>query len=143
MTTQKVLKRSKFFVGIDCGKNTGFAVWDSTKQQLVAVDTLLIHRALVVVHQLFVGGADIKVIIEDARQVKFKVSAEKAQGAGSVKRDALIWEDFCRDHGIAFELVRPNKVLTKWTAKYFKEQTGWAGSTTNHSRDAALLVWGR
>lgn len=143
MNMQKGLKRSKFYVGIDCGKNTGFAVWDSTQQQLVAVDTLLIHRALVVVHQLFVGGADIKVIIEDARQVKFKVSAEKAQGAGSVKRDASIWEDFCKDHGIPFELSRPNKVLTKWKAVDFKQQTGWTGSTTNHSRDAALLVWGR
>ena len=64
-------------------------------------------------------------------------------GAGSVKRDAVIWEEFCIDNGIKFFSVPPAKGLTKWSAQTFSEVTGWQGRTSNHGRDAALLVYGR
>ena len=33
--------------------------------------------------------------------------------------------------------------MTKWSAEVFADMTGWKGRTSNHARDAALLVYGR
>ena len=64
-------------------------------------------------------------------------------GAGSVKRDCQIWEDFLRAHGIKYEMVAPHQGATKWTADTFARITGYTGRTSNHGRDAAVLVFGR
>lgn len=86
----------------------------------------------------------VKVRVEDARKAKFNRQQEmyKAQGAGSVMRDAKIWEDFLADLQIDYEMVRPKKDLTKWNSETFKNITGYAGASSEHARDAALLVYG-
>ena len=82
---------------------------------------------------------------EDARlrkwipQIKGK---EVLQGVGSVKRDAGIWEDFLRDLGVPFEMVAPKNNITKLSADSFRKITGWQSKTNEHSRDAAMLVFG-
>lgn len=134
------------YIGIDPGKNTGFAVWDSSQKKLIEVATYPIHIALGVVEAYQVRtDNNICVVFEDARQRKFytgNVSA-KAQGAGSIKRDCTIWEDFCTDKGISFRAVPPMKGATKWSEEYFRKITGWQGRTSNHARDAVVLVLGR
>ena len=86
-------------------------------------------------------------IFEDARHRtwfgKDKNISAKLQGAGSIKRDCSIWEDFLQDYEIPFRAVPPQKGCTKWTEEYFKMVTGWKGKTSSHSRDAAVLVFGR
>lgn len=132
------------YIGIDCGKHTGLAVWDSTERSFISVDTTSIHRAMDTVRR-YALEQDIKVVFEDARQRKWytgNVSA-KAQGAGSVKRDCTIWEDFLTDFGIPFEAAAPKAGMTKWTPLTFRRLTRWCGKTSEHSRDAAVLVWGR
>lgn len=137
------------YIGIDTGKHTGLAVWDSRKGRLLEVETMPIHRALDRVltwtMQCSRNGINVMVIFEDARQRKYYTGdvAAKAQGAGSIKRDAWIWEDFLIDYSIPFRAVAPGKGSTKWTAAYFKQVTGWQGLTSNHARDAAVLVIGR
>ena len=133
------------YIGVDTGVHTGLAVWDSHDRQFLMVDTLPIHIALEVVTYYQKQTPDLLVIFEDARQRKWytgDVSA-KAQGAGSVKRDAKIWQDFLEDKGIRFQMVAPQKGLSKWDAETFKHMTGWKARTSNHARDAALLVWGK
>lgn len=136
--------------GIDPGVNTGFAVWDTTRRQLLRVDTLRITDALLAVLALQEGGGEIRVVFEDARLRKWlpreMSNSEyrgKLMGAGSVKRDCEIWEEFCTSEGIPFEAVPPRKGLTKWTAESFARVTGWNGRTSNHARDAAMLVFGK
>lgn len=132
------------YIGIDTGTHTGFAVWDDVKKKLVEVDTLPIHQALQrVLH--YVDQDEVFVVFEDARQRTWfgEKSSAKLQGAGSVKRDCSIWDDFLTDYGIEFRAVPPQKGCTKWDAKYFKLVTGWKGRTSEHSRDAAVLVYGR
>lgn len=136
------MKRTKFYIGIDCGTKTGFAIWDSTRKCFIEIETLKIHDAMMRIKQLSLDGVVMELRIEDARQVRFKVDAAKAQGAGSVKRDAAIWEDMCKDWKIPFKMVRPNKALTKWDDKKFATQTKWEKRTSSHGRDAALLVYG-
>ena len=97
-----------------------------------------------------VYGDDLCIVFEDARQRKWIPQEKNAsqyrgrlQGAGSVKRDATIWEDFCKDLGIRYEAVPPHKGMTKWSAETFANITGWQGKTSEHARDAALLVYAK
>ena len=65
------------------------------------------------------------------------------QGTGSVKRDCNIWEEFLKDCKIPYEAVPPCRNVTKTTAASFARITKWKGRTSEHSRDAAMLVWNR
>lgn len=134
-------------VGIDTGRHTGFAVWDTEKRHLDFVDTIPIHEAMLRIWSQ--RHANVEVYFEDARQRKWygtrtaKEDRNKLQGAGSVKRDSTIWEDALKDWGIPFHAVAPKHNTTKMTPEYFRTVTGWKGRTSEHSRDAAMLVFGR
>lgn len=129
-------------IGIDTGKNTGFSVYDAEKKELLEVETLLIHKALERVSEWSV--LPIFVRVEDARLRKWYGSAgkEQLQGAGSIKRDATIWEDFLEEKKIPFEMVAPKNNKTKLTSAIFEKITKWKKRTSEHSRDAAMLVFG-
>ena len=133
------------WIGIDPGTHTGLAVWDDKKRELTSLETLPIHKALARV--LAISGSDeVFVIFEDARQRTWFGKGDtnaKAQGAGSVKRDCSIWEDFCKDYGIPYWAKPPGKGMTKVTSDYFRTISGYQGRTSNHARDAAMLVIGR
>ena len=138
------------YVGIDCGEHTGFAVWDSTRGEFLRVETLHLSQALIEVYDLHRSGEPVHVVFEDARQRKW-IPRERNEsqyrgrlmGAGSVKRDATVWQEFCEDNGIPFTARAPQKGMTKWSPQSFASVTGWAGRTSEHARDAALLVLGR
>ena len=137
-------------IGIDPGTHTGMAVWDSGMGKFLCLETLPIHRALACVLEWRSickdKGVQMEVVFEDARQRtwfgKGDVSA-KMQGAGSVKRDCTIWEDFCLDNHIPFRAKPPVKGATKVSVDYFKMVSGYDARTSEHSRDAAMLVIGR
>ena len=138
------------YIGIDPGVKTGVALWDGKEGALLYVYTLRIDEAIALADSWHKYYGDIKVIVEDARQRKWipreKNLAEfkgRAMGAGSVKRDCQIWEDFLLAHGIKYEMVAPQQGATKWTADTFARITGYTGRTSNHGRDAAVLVFGR
>lgn len=137
------------YIGIDPGTHTGVAVWDSREGKFLSLGTLPIHRAMIFILTWSLKaeetGQEIQVVFEDARQRKWygNDSNAKRQGAGSVKRDCSIWEDFCRDYQIPFVAVPPMKGGTKVSESYFKTISGWKGRTSNHARDAAMLVIGR
>lgn len=133
-------------IGIDPGVQTGLAV--SINGKLTRVET---HGAVSamreVLHLCQYGlptGASPLVRFEDARKRKWFGSKgpEALQGAGSIKRDCSIWEEFCELHKIPFAPIAPAKGSTKWSDAQFRRLTGWEGRTSEHGRDAALLVWG-
>ena len=135
----------KVMVGIDTGVNTGFAVaLDAGKGgDLIQVISLTITQAMARVKELcdLYGKSEVCLYIEDARQrTWFKGGREKAQGVGSVKRDAQIWEDWCKENKINYKLIHPKDNCTKYKADAFKKLTGWLGRTNEHARDAAMLV---
>lgn len=139
------------YIGIDCGDHTGFAVWDSEAYAFTRIETLKIWQALAEAYKINTAhNGKVKIVFEDARQRKWipRETSEsdyrgKLMGAGSVKRDSKIWEEFCNDNHIPFEAEPPKPGLTKWNAKYWADVIGWKGRTSEHARDAALLVWGR
>lgn len=143
-------------IGIDPGTATGFAVWDAKERKLWRVESMLIHQAMTAVldiraqkgtRELPLEPGQLLVIFEDARTIRIGGGEnfnrkEKLQGVGSIKRDSAIWEDFLEDHGIAYQGKRWTRGTTKWDADYFKRTTGWTGTTNNHARDAAVIVFG-
>lgn len=138
------------WIGIDPGVNTGLAIWDGQHQEFIELSTIPIHRALFKVQKFYQdnkGLFDMKVIFEDAWQRKGyyeeKYTNAKAQGAGSVKRDCTIWKDFLTDMGIPYWAKPPQKGMTKVDSEWFRMVTGWKGRTSNHARDAAMLVLGK
>jgi len=141
-------------IGIDPGTHTGVAVWDTREGKFLSLETLPIHRALEKVKEMShpfwhmdkLYHEDIQVVFEDARQRTWFGKGDtnaKAQGAGSVKRDCSIWEDFCKDYEIPYWAKPPVKGATKVSAEYFKMVSHYQGRTSEHSRDAAMLVIGR
>lgn len=140
-----------YLIGLDPGKNTGIAIWNTVTQSFETVDTVLIHEALLVIWDRWTHyDEEMRVYFEDARKRQYlprEASASeyrgKLMGAGSVKRDSVIWQDALTDWGIPFEMVPPRPGMTKWTAETFARVTGYKGRTSNHARDAALLVYGR
>lgn len=139
-----------YAIGIDPGKHTGIAVWNTETQDFIRVDTLSIHQALLFVYDFQTLRSKTRVYFEDARQRKWLPKDASSSeyrghlmGAGSVKRDSVIWQDALTDWGIPFEMVPPRPGATKWNAATFARITGYQGRTSNHARDAALLVFGR
>ena len=156
------------YIGIDPGEHTGLAVWDSATQSFRVVATLPLHKAMKEVvkwaHSPELYGArcasKVRVVCEDARQRTWfapeRNNSEyrgKLMGAGAAKRDAKIWEEFLSDRdvalpwandmGLTYEMHKPQKGGTKWPAETFASVTRYTGRTSEHSRDAALLVYGR
>ncbi|MBO7686786.1 MAG: hypothetical protein J6V72_10405, partial [Kiritimatiellae bacterium] len=139
-----------YCIGIDPGKHTGIAVWNTETQDFIRVDTLSIHQALLFVYDFQTLRSKTRVYFEDARQRRWLPKDTSSSeyrghlmGAGSVKRDSVIWQDALTDWGIPFEMVPPRAGATKWNADTFARITGYTGRTSNHARDAALLVFGR
>ena len=151
--TKRLEDMAKYLIGLDPGTNTGLAIWDAIERRFVRLETLGIVTAMAeLVQFLRYHGAmtDCAFYIEDARQRQWLPRERnlseyrgKLMGAGSVKRDCAIWEEFAIYYGIPLNLVPPRKGLTKWDADTFNKMTGWKGRTSNHARDAALLVWGK
>ncbi len=142
-----IKKTYQYYIGIDCGVQTGYAVWCKKDKRILCCDSFMIHQVL-----LFLKVADKSstfVRVEDARLRTWipkkkdeKGERGRAQGAGSIKRDAKIWEDFLTEEGFDFEMVPPKQNKTKVHAAYFKKITGWTAQTNEHARDAAMLVVG-
>lgn len=136
----------RYYIGIDCGVNTGMAIWDRVEESFSMVSSMMIHQAMKSVEEwdrLF-RKAGVFIRVEDARKANHhrEGDSHKLRGAGSVMRDARIWEDFLTTLGADFEMVRPQKALTKLTAEKFKQVTGWDKVTNEHARDAGMMVFG-
>lgn len=138
-----------YIIGIDPGVSTGIAMYDKTTKTLAECKTTMIHRAMEMVAEAHQSGVLLHVYVEDARLLKLPAhlqrhkSAKYAQGVGSVKRDCSIWESFLIDLSIPHTLVDPRKTIKKMDRDAWEAVTRYKRPTSSHSRDAAMLVWGR
>ena len=137
-------------VGIDPGMHTGLAVWDTSRRQFLDIRCSGIVGAMDYLSELSLKHGIGLVVFEDARQRKW-IPRERdiaqvkgrAMGAGSVKRDCSIWEEWCKARGVQYIATRPRTGLTKLTDAHFRGLTGYDRRTNDHGRDAAMLVFGR
>jgi len=143
-------KNCKYLIGIDTGVNTGICLYSREKKKILFLATTQIHKAFELVEGYFNEHKEnVFVRIEDARLRKWipKQKTESAErgrreGAGYVKRDAVAWEDFLKDKKIPFEMTAPKNNKTKLDQQTFSKITGYTGTTSKHSRDSAMLVFG-
>jgi hypothetical protein len=137
--------RATLIVGLDPGVRTGFAVWSRVEQRLTTVETLGITQAMTLIRTMADVGSLHSVRFEDARMRSWfgAKGREALQGAGSIKRDCSIWQEFLSGLvGVPFLPVSPQAKGRKLDSAAFKRLTGWQGRTSEHARDAALLVIG-
>lgn len=141
--------RNRIYIGIDTGVHTGIATWNVKLQAFTHVETMAIDEAMDYVKQInenLSEDEELIVRMEDARLRKWYGSGAEAQakrqGAGSVKRDAKMWEDFLKRKQIKYECVNPMHNTTKMDDEQFKKISKWTKRTSNHARDAAMLVLG-
>ena len=137
-------------VGIDPGVHTGLAVWDTSSRQLLDVRCSGIVEAMRYVRELIDTRGVGLIVFEDARQRKWiprerdlRQFKGRAMGAGSVKRDCSIWEEWCKARQVQYIASRPKNGMTKLTDAYFRGITGYDRRTNEHGRDAAMLVFQR
>lgn len=137
-------------VGIDPGLHTGLAVWDTSARQFLEIRCSGIVSAMDYLSDLSRDRGIGLVVFEDSRQRKW-IPRERdlaqmkgrAMGAGSVKRDCSIWEEWCDARNIQYIATRPKNGMTKLTDAYFRGITGYDRRTNEHGRDAAMLVFQR
>lgn len=150
-------------IGIDPGKTTGVAIkrMDAFNGTLTEVTSCALHRAFALLAPY--DRATTLVVFEDARLREWYGTGEQALyrkfignmpmtqqerhaykglllGAGSVKRDCTIWEDYLTDEGFLFVGQRPQAKKTKLQGDFFKRVTGYKARTNEHGRDAAMLI---
>lgn len=129
-------------IGLDPGTHTGVAIWNRGRKGF----ELIYSGGIIIVQNLLLkrDRNSIKIRMEDARKRNWfgKSGHEVLQGAGSIKRDCSIWEEFFLYHEIEYELVAPKNNKTKLDSKLFSNMTGWKQRTNEHERDAAMLVYG-
>lgn len=131
----------RYVIGIDPGTSTGIAVFDTIQGKFTRIDTMGIVRAMYEVGTLrsIMPADTILLLVEDPRRIGG--APERAQGAGSIKRDANIWQEFAKVYQVKVRFVRPTRAsITKATVEQLRNMCGWVGRTTNHARDAAFLV---
>ena len=131
-------------VGIDPGTTVGVAVWDIEQRKIIElfeIDMFVAHEYLLDLktrHDLFV-------VLEDARMMVTKRRADSAsrlQGAGSIKRDAVLWVTWLQGEKIPFIQRAPGKTLKGRDGRdTFREFTGIETKIgQDHMRDAAMMV---
>lgn len=142
-----------YYVGIDTGTHTGFAVWNNRTRQFESIEEYKLYKALEKCQELRkraeAEGTRVCIRVEDARlrtwfgkPMPREEERKKLQGVGMVKRDCNIWEEFLTDYKFEFQMVAPKNNATKLSADQFKAITGWKERTNEHKRDAAMLVFG-
>lgn len=135
------------YISIDTGVKTGFAVWDPKAKYLSEVSTLTITKAMERIKVIYEseGKENVKLFIEDARLRKWfgNSGRERLKGAGSVCRDSSIWEGFCKENGLEYKMIAPKNNRTKLSPSQFKTITKWIGKTSEHARDAAMMIFGK
>lgn len=139
------LKSGRLMVGIDPGVHTGFAIWHLSEQRFTDVRTTGIVDAMRLIHLMRDVGSLHSVRFEDARLRKWfgTKGREALQGAGSIKRDCSIWQEFMDSmDGVPYLPVSPLEKGLKLNAKEFARMTKWEGRTSQHARDAAMLIYG-
>lgn len=128
-------------IGIDPGVKTGLAIWNRESKSMI----VLYSAGILMIMKIILNHRDqiLKIRLEDARKRNWfgKAGREVLQGAGSIKRDCQIWEEFFELHNLPYELVAPKNNKTKLDAKLFSNMTGWKGRTNEHERDSAMLVY--
>lgn len=152
------------YIGIDPGVTTGFAAWDGKLRKFIVIKSFSFWDCILEVQyykdnfifgcgrdSIEISGKQVKqIVIEDpnfnrptfvrANSVNDHTFNKISQNVGSNKRDAQLLIEYCTLKQLPVTPIRPT--MRKQTAKEFKTLTKYDGTTNQHGRDAAMLVFG-
>ncbi len=140
-------------IGIDPPK--GYAVWNTELKYISQIRTLDFWGIIDDLHRVAEAPRpeDFKVYIEAPQENKPvwirkgqspQMMSKIAQNVGENKGASKLIIEYMKLHDIEYEAVKPTKnSMTKLPIKQFQAITGWKHRTSEHGRDAAMLVFGR
>lgn len=145
----------KVFIGIDGGVSNGFAVWNKTRRELVIIETLSFWDCIDRIGDFYdlcrKENIVLTVVVEDvemnrptfAREnTNEKMMQKISQNVGGVKAYTRLIIEWCERKNIPVIKMRPSKKsATKLSAETFNKITGWEGKTSQHGRDAGMMVY--
>ena len=144
-------KKFNVVIAIDPGTNTGLSIYDCDNKEWIMCSTLQIHKALFIINNIITEknpNINILIIVEDSR--KISGGREKLLGAGSIRRDCSIWEDYLNEKAklynmtVLFTFISPkgNKYL-KMDKEVWKQIAKWGESKmpSEHARDSATYLF--
>jgi hypothetical protein len=143
-------KPYRYIIGIDPGTKTGVAVWDRDIKDFALLGTFSLIQAFVELKPFIssvVYRFPVLMRCENPNTWRpfngrnDKAAASRIQGAGSVKRDFAIWKEIADYYTVPFEPVSLQSSQKKVSADYFKKLTGIEKRTSEHARDAAMMVF--
>lgn len=139
------------YIGVDPGVNTGIASWNTKLKDFQILKTTNFWGCIDILNDFIkiknsFGDIGFKVFIEDttkSRVVFGRNSMGRSISVGMLIKETQLIIDFCENNDINIIKKIPTKnTLTKLNAKQFKQLTGWQGRTSQHSRDAGMMVYG-
>ena len=156
----------KICIGIDGGEHTGFAAWNCTNREFMELATLTFWEAIDRIRKYQFActgkGHILEIHIEDVAANKSVFGAEntykstKADHAGKIRAVAKhginigkvmdksnLMIDFCTVSGITVVRRKPSAgSMTKLSKEVFEKMTKIKTRTSQHARDAGMLVIG-
>ena len=141
-----------FKIGVDPGEKNGWAIFDKENNKLKEMGTMNFWELIEAIDAINFNNS-ILIVIEDSsqnsptfskhyRKKSLLVRDKISQNVGENKRTAKLLIEYCQRNNIPYRAVKPTKnSLTKVSKEWFNKQTGWTGRSSEHARDAALLVW--
>ncbi|MCP4277705.1 MAG: hypothetical protein GY779_15265 [Gammaproteobacteria bacterium] len=137
----------KYSIGIDPGKNTGFALYGIPEAKLLIVDSMDFWRVYNAVLRYKTNDLS-RVVVEvpatkhvwhkDAANTK--AMQRQAVNVGGVIREAELMADGLEYLGYPVVRVHPRGKVDR---ERFIKYTGWTDRCNEHARDAAMLCYGR
>lgn len=144
-----------YSLGIDPGVNTGICLFDRTTRKIAVLATIDFWGVFDFLDALYaiMPVESITVVIENSALNKPTFS--KAGGNTALKmqkisrnvgfnqRESILLIEGIRRLGYEVKEIRPSGKKgekRKWTKEVFENLTGWKKQSSQHSRDAAMLV---
>ena len=140
-------------IGIDPPK--GIAGWETETKKFTRIETVSFWDIIGKLKEYKFWNYNIKVYCEAPQLIKgiyrkrlkpgekLEKVLWKAQSVGMNKMCAVLIIEYCELNNIEVVKVRPSKkTMSKLKSEPFKQLTGWTNQTSEHGRDAAMLVYG-
>ena len=134
-------------MGIDPGADTGIAVWDTERKQLIALVTIkscLAGEMAVTLAQIHRPG---EILVEKPRGTIYPRRGQGtlqmlkiARNVGQCQALADEIQRVLEKEGFRARTVTPLEGGTKWNAAMFKREFSYTGKSSSHSRDAAVIA---
>lgn len=145
-----------YFIGIDPDK--GWAEWDGDRQEFIAIETVDFFKIIEKISWLrltanknnivfFVEAPYKNIPTFNRKEIStdnIRIFDAKAQRVGANKEKAKLIVGYINHCGFKCYEIKPNKYsFNKLTAEKFFQITGYKELTSEHGRDAAMLVYMR